>query len=247
MARPGPGRAPTPSASRAPKRTARQPRRPPPPPFPRPGSAGSRRGRQGPRRASSGRPQHSRAGTHQRKVSGSKRTEKSDRSAAAPRPRHAVSTASSCRRRGVRLASSRLGGRRRPGPLGPGSDQGPARPAGPALGAGAWGCGGWRWRCPHARVPPYLGRQLRHPTGHLIQNLSLLHLRGRSSTVGRGAGAPPPAPHAQLCQASWPSGLCPPTPDGTGEQGLKRLRPTLGYSGVRSRGLCITHNPEVPA
>lgn len=82
--------------------------------------------------------------------------------------------------------------------------------------------------CPHIRRgPPYLGRQLRDPTGHIIKNLSLLHLRGLNSVVGRGAEARcpsltgpglrldnlprgyDPSPKMTMLTHADPSGACP--------------------------------------
>lgn len=48
----------------------------------------------------------------------------------------------------------------------------------PALGQGALECGDWLPAAPKLQGLPYLGRQLRDPTGHIIKNLSLFHLRG---------------------------------------------------------------------
>ena len=67
------------------------------------------------------------------------------------------------------------------------------RPALPARGSGLLGI----WRRfqpspPARRGLPYLGRQLREPTGHIIKNLSLLHLVDRNSIVIAEAGAPLP-------------------------------------------------------
>lgn len=62
-------------------------------------------------------------------------------------------------------------------------------PLRPALGSRA---GMWRRSAVPARQQaPYLRRQLRDPTGHIIKELSLLHLRGSDSVIKEGGSTSP--------------------------------------------------------
>ena len=117
-------------------------------------------------------------GTHRGRAAAAQRRQKEKKQQLADLtgpPTKLCPHSSGSRHRSAQL--SRLTAQRAPGGHpGCGSVWGAEGP--PALGQGALECGDWLPAVPKLQGLPYLGRQLRDPTGHIIKNLSLFHLRG---------------------------------------------------------------------
>lgn len=103
---------------------------------------------------------------------------------------------------------------------------------------------GFRLRLSTRRGLPYLGRPLRDPTGHIIKNLSLFHLRGlkqcrqlsgRKPTVTRLRET-----WRQLCVTPSPPGR-PPPHKGRGGGG-RRPQPRLLERSILPGDLCVSNN-----